>query len=154
MRRTTRNTVKVEQGIGIIKNLFMSDLSDKLLNLILNGTTLMSVDKATLRVLIRELYEKLAEFEDKQEKGLLIELPCKVGDIVYIIPTYENSLNEIVTGDITGFAIGDNPVNNININLNIGKRGKLYQPSFDDFGKTVFTTREQAEKALEKLNEA
>ena len=27
---------------------------------------------------------KLAEIEDKIEQGMLVELPCKVGDIVYV----------------------------------------------------------------------
>ena len=29
--------------------------------------------------------DKLAEYEDAEEKGLLIRLPCKIGDIVYHI---------------------------------------------------------------------
>ena len=32
-----------------------------------------------------ECLRKLAEFEDKLEQGTLVELPCKVGDTVYII---------------------------------------------------------------------
>lgn len=32
-----------------------------------------------------ELYRKLAELEDKIENGTLVELPCKVGDKVYVI---------------------------------------------------------------------
>ena len=30
-----------------------------------------------------EMYARLEEFEDKIESGLLVELPCKVGDMVY-----------------------------------------------------------------------
>jgi hypothetical protein len=30
-----------------------------------------------------DLYNRLAELEDKIENGTLIELPCKVGDTVY-----------------------------------------------------------------------
>ena len=30
-----------------------------------------------------EIYNRLAELEDKIEQGTLIELPCKVGDTVY-----------------------------------------------------------------------
>lgn len=32
----------------------------------------------------KELGKKLKAYEDKQEQGLLIELPCKVGDTVYV----------------------------------------------------------------------
>jgi hypothetical protein len=34
---------------------------------------------------IDEEQERLAELEDKIEQGILIELPCKVGDTVYVI---------------------------------------------------------------------
>ena len=33
---------------------------------------------------------KLAEFEDKLENGTLIDVPCKVGDTVYVIPSLTN----------------------------------------------------------------
>lgn len=34
---------------------------------------------------IDEIYNRLAELEDKIENGTLVELQCKVGDTVYII---------------------------------------------------------------------
>ena len=39
-------------------------------------------------------YKKLAEYEDAEEQGLLLRLPCKVGDTVYCIRTlmdFENA---------------------------------------------------------------
>lgn len=34
---------------------------------------------------IRRIIERLAEYEDLEEQGLLLRLPCKVGDTVYCI---------------------------------------------------------------------
>lgn len=34
---------------------------------------------------VKKMFYRLCELEDKIESGLLVELPCKVGDIVYII---------------------------------------------------------------------
>ena len=34
---------------------------------------------------LQEVLEKLGEYEDLEEKGLLVKLPCKVGDKVYIV---------------------------------------------------------------------
>ena len=34
---------------------------------------------------IRKVLRKLAEYEDAEEQGLLLRLPCKVGDTVYLI---------------------------------------------------------------------
>lgn len=45
-------------------------------------------------------YERLAELEDKIENGTLIELPCKVGDTVYVIDEMENSCGEIVCREV------------------------------------------------------
>ena len=36
---------------------------------------------------------KLAEYEDLEEQGLLLRLPCKIGDIVYII--HDNFIKEM-----------------------------------------------------------
>ena len=35
--------------------------------------------------LFKDIILKLAEYEDLEEQGLLIKLPCKVGDKVYTI---------------------------------------------------------------------
>lgn len=34
--------------------------------------------------------EKLAEYEDLEEQGKLIKLPCKVGDDVWFVPSHTN----------------------------------------------------------------
>ena len=39
--------------------------------------------------LINELYNCLAEIEDKIENRMLVELPCKVGDQVFVVYGYE-----------------------------------------------------------------
>ena len=39
---------------------------------------------------IQKCFDKLGELEDKLENGTLIELPCKVGDTVYVIPSLTN----------------------------------------------------------------
>ena len=33
----------------------------------------------------QKMTQKLAEYEDLEEQGLLLKLPCKVGDTVYLI---------------------------------------------------------------------
>ena len=38
-----------------------------------------------------ELYRKLAEIEDKIDNGTLVELPCKVGDVIYYVNKYETT---------------------------------------------------------------
>lgn len=82
-------------------------------------------------------YTRLRELAEADKDGRLVVLPCKVCDTVYLIVT---------------------------------KRARVYMPEFrfikkskltflnmerilQDFGKTVFLTREEAEKALEAMED-
>ena len=76
----------------------------------------------------REVMKKLAEYEDLEEQGLLLKLPCKVGDKYFRIlygEIYENEFNNRAT----------------------------MVSMLDDgaFGKTVFLTKEEAEQELRRL---
>lgn len=88
---------------------------------------------------------KLAEYEDLEEQGLLVRLPCKVGDTVYV-PT-RNFISELriimISVDMHGIYFG--------WKLNSGIYSNLDGFSINKLGKTVFLTREEAEKKLEEL---
>lgn len=94
---------------------------------------------------IQQVFKKLADYEDLEEQGLLVRLPCKVGDTVYV-PT-RNFVSEL---RITMVSV-DMHEAYFSWMLNSG----IY-PNLDGFhgyelGKTVFLTREEAEKKLEEL---
>lgn len=88
---------------------------------------------------------KLADYEDLEEQGLLVRLPCKVGDTVYVPTRVLVSEFKITTifCDIQGtyfywlFCCG------------IYERTNGFNER--DIGKTVFLTREEAEKKLEEV---
>ena len=88
---------------------------------------------------------KLCDYEDLEEQGLLVRLPCKVGDIVYV-PT-RNFVSELriimISVDMHGTYFGWMLNSGIYPNLNGFSRSKL--------GNTVFLTREEAEKKLEEM---
>ncbi|MEE1011199.1 MAG: hypothetical protein U0L11_04080 [Acutalibacteraceae bacterium] len=81
-----------------------------------------------------------------KDKSRYIELPCKFLQKCFVIPTIENRLNEITEMKCIGFAVS-NDSHNANL---ITDKNKLYQPCFGAFGKTVFLTRKEAEKALKE----
>jgi hypothetical protein len=68
-------------------------------------------------------------------------LPCKVGDIVYSVNTVNSSIYE---HEIKNFMITDTGEYTYAQNAKSG-----YQFKLSDFDKTVFLTREEAERALE-----
>lgn len=76
-----------------------------------------------------------------KDKSRFIELPCKVGDVVYkIIRRYNSKRIAIIQGTVKRFTISRNGID-IFIQEWVSK-GNL--------GKDVFFTREEAEKALAK----
>lgn len=93
-----------------------------------------------------DLYERLKCYENLEEQGLLLRLPCKVGDIVYQI-----TRNFISTYRIRNFI----HYNNGNIFFDWECINGIYVNvqgfHIDDVGKTVFLTREEAEAALERM---
>ena len=94
--------------------------------------------------------EKLAEYEDLEEQGLLVRLPCKVGDTAYrvnagakqpIIPMTVSEIHFLCYKNeraVRFDAIGKEDMGESCYRL-------------EDIGKIVFLTREEAEKKLEEI---
>lgn len=81
------------------------------------------------------LANKLAEYEDLEEQGLLIRLPCKVGDIIYRFWYADNA----------PYKVQEQTVRTLSNLVAIMESGEI--------GKTVFLTHEEAEAALQKMKE-
>jgi hypothetical protein len=81
--------------------------------------------------------DKFAEYEIAEAQGLLIKLPCKVGDVVFTICKITGANYYYVTDIRCDRQHGWYALLGFNT---------LYRLS--EFGKTVFITREAAEEAL------
>lgn len=93
-----------------------------------------------LHNIINHLAEKLCEYEDLEEQGRLPKLPCKVGDTVYYINPNENTINELVV-----YSFDIRPLQHFACDY-MGAR-----LNFNQFGKTVFLTKSEAEAKLKEL---
>ena len=104
-----------------------------------------------------EWLEELKNYKELEEQGLLLKLPCKIGDIIYEVD--EGILFDDVIEPIkckvtcilfkTAIRIGVEVIEGHGL-------GSTYYFDIEDFGKTVFLTKEEAEqelKRLERLNE-
>ena len=104
------------------------------------------------RYFIGKAIDKLAEYENAEEKGRLVVLPCKVGDVVYAIEDkyYEYLYHKgIQKGHVCRFEYDKEwfvwiHIDGCNKDLQIA-----YKTS--NFNQTVFLTREEAEKALKEI---
>ena len=104
--------------------------------------------------------KKLAEYETAEEEGRLVVLPCKVGDTVWVtthpfnvfddFDFYTEAQDEIYESYISSITFYENS-NQYRIHA---KETRQFIKAYfmeSDFGKTVFLTREEAEKVLKEM---
>lgn len=102
----------------------------------------------------RKVYEKLAHYEDLEEQGRLICLPCKVGDTVWF---YQKAFDEICEARIIKFELNCFTDPQLWIEVEYVSRlvgEQTYKGRADlMLGKTIFPTKEEAEAKLKELKE-
>lgn len=98
---------------------------------------------------IRAVLKKLAAYEDLEEQGLLVRLPCKVGTEVFVIFP---GINHYVKCQIKKIEIKPNIFEKICYFIEpVVRRGQYLKYFNNEFGETIFLTREEAEKKLEEM---
>lgn len=94
--------------------------------------------------------EKLATYEDLEEQGLLVRLPCNVGDTVYRVNVgAKQPIIPMTVSEIHFFCYKNERAVRFDA---IGKEDmgeSCYR--LEDIGRIVFLTREEAEKKLEEM---
>lgn len=104
---------------------------------------------------LQEVLEKLAEYEDLDEQGRLLKLPCKVGDMVWDI-----DFGRPCSYEVTGFSFGSLNDNDWEEEKILDKVVVYYANSngsitgtfaVSEIGKTVFLKKSAAEQALKEM---
>lgn len=105
-----------------------------------------------------KILTKLGEYEDLEEQGLLLRLPCKVGDIVYvndILGCGEVERYKVIRVDYhSTLGTGRNEFYiEALLCTNPDKSIAFYDKQFGKtvFGKTIFLTKSEAEARLKEL---
>ena len=88
--------------------------------------------------------QKLADYEDLEEQGLLLRLPCKVGDKVFKLKQYNYCPVGICRKDISCSECRANTTFGI-------VEGKFMLKELKEIGKTVFLTKAEAEQKLKEM---
>ena len=85
---------------------------------------------------VRALFEELCKYEDLEEQGMLIKLPCKVGDTVYVKMQFggyaKGEIRDFTHFVTCGFCVV----------VTSEKFDKINIP-FSEFGKSIFLTEPQ-----------
>ena len=92
---------------------------------------------------VENMIKKLATYEDLEEQGLLVRLPCKVGDDLYCIVNGEVKKLKVHSFGVPDFEI-------IDIEFKYVDGFKIVR-FVGEVGKTVFLTHEEAENKLEEM---
>lgn len=95
----------------------------------------------------------LRELAQADREGRCVVLPCMIGDNVYVL---NHHLGRVFENEVTGFSVGYPSDNRNSVStVYVGKYGsKTFRRwKFQQFGKTVFLTREEAEAALKEAEE-
>ena len=115
----------------------MERLTERERNVDGTGVAKEEITDGLLKPFADKILTKLAVYEDLEEQGLLVRLPCPVGTTVW---------------DICGMDIRENVV----CGIECGKNGKQFLWANHDewlgeLNDLVFLTREAAEKKLEEF---
>ena len=91
----------------------------------------------------KKAVERLAEYEDAEEIGLILRLPCKVGDKVYVAYPETRSLCDIHPCTVQSIYLTDDNNSKARSHLNIKSHISMFTKriNLDQIGKTVFLTR-------------
>ena len=102
---------------------------------------------------LAEWLEELKSYKEAEEQGLLVRLPIKIGDMIW-----DNDFGHPVSYEIKAFSYG---YCDSYVEPNIEDEIIFYYENYNgsitgafpmsEIGKTVFLTREEAEKKLEEM---
>ena len=90
----------------------------------------------------RRIIERLAEYEDLEEQGLLLRLPCPIGTTVYNTTWWDDVQEKVKVDGKTFYRT----VHKHKVSKSTFSLGDIY-----DFGKTVFLTKAEAEQKLKEM---
>lgn len=104
--------------------------------------------------------EKLATYEDLEEQGLLVRLPCKAGDTVWVVTSPINVFDYDEYDGDAEYEVYESFLSSVSYYAS-GEQFRIYAKVTNsfiaayfrecDFGESIFFTREEAEKKLEEM---
>lgn len=92
---------------------------------------------------------RMVELMKADVEGRVVVLPCNVGDTVYFV-----NAKQILEFAVVGYAVDETGISWV-YSEHVDKTGHTNERTFspDRIGKTTFLTREEAEKALQEMED-
>lgn len=102
---------------------------------------------------IVDVLEKLAEYEDAEEQGLLLRLPVPEGAVVYTLSYIYECKFDYDCKEFDAYKCEEDVYCEHQYKVYRVKETKFQKQMLAMLGKTVFLTKEEAEQALSKMKE-
>ena len=109
---------------------------------------------------VAELLEELKSYKEAEEQGLLVRLPCKVGDTVWVVTSPINVFDYDEYDGDAEYEVYESFLSSVSYYAS-GEQFRIYAKVTNsfiaayfrecDFGESIFLTREEAEKKLEEM---
>lgn len=95
-------------------------------------------------------FDRLRELAEADKDWRVVVLPCKVGDTIYFARA-----NPILQYKVTGYEMGEASISQVRSKHVDKETGLTFNFTFrpGSIGKTVFLSREEAEKALQEMED-
>lgn len=136
----TKTTSEWARQIGISQNAFTGRINSGW-----TGEELLKPKFKPLKMSKAEMAKEIRAWRNAEEQGLLVRLPCKVGDIMFRIN--KGAKNPVIELTVTQIDITTRSYNLEVIDRECGELMCFKS----DIGRTIFLTREEAEKKLEEM---
>lgn len=148
----------LDEVIKYIKEVVQKNRRNKEKNtIVIPNSFISSADCAEKYEQVAKWLKELKSYKDSEEQGLLVRLPCKVGDMVW-----DNDFGYPESYEIKAFSYG---YCDSYVEPGIGTEDEIifYYENYthsisitgafpmSEIGKTVFLTREEAKKKLEEM---
>ena len=108
-------------------------------------------EECTDECVIQKAINRLGEYEDLEEQGLLLRLPCKVGDIIYRVNT--GAKEPVIKMRVLQVNYKQLHKDRVIIRIDAINDNDMGESCYllEDFGKTVFLTQAEAEQRLNEM---
>lgn len=120
----------------------------------------LELDNEKIRSENYKLLQELKTYEDLEEQGLLVRLPCKVGDTVWVVTSPINVFGYDEYDGDAEYEVYESFLSSVSYYAS-GEQFRIYAKVTNsfivayfrecDFGESIFLTREDAEKKLEEM---
>lgn len=109
---------------------------------------------------VAELLEELKSYKEAEEQGLIVRLPCKVGDTVWVVTSPINVFDYDEYDGDAEYEVYESFLSSVSYYAS-GEQFRIYAKVTNsfiaayfrecDFGESIFLTREEADKKLEEM---